>query len=248
MLERDDYIIESVKYDKYTYFYRPLLQAILMKYNSTGIKKFIWISVTIVIAVIDLVTADLPVNYGMGNISQLMLWTKNLACGRVLILLLKNEALVNFSTKIWSSSQSSSLYPSILSLFLCGILTYTNVSKFLLVFFLNFHSFELIHKSCFGGLAFFFFFFKSVCFVFFTFSASSFPASTNYPRRTSDLSCNTTLSCSSPFWCSFPPYGTATPHFLTPSVFCLSNSCISSSCVCSSDRFLSPSHHNCSWH
>lgn len=35
-----------------------------------GRKKFIWISVTTVIAVIDLVIANMSMNYGMWNVSQ----------------------------------------------------------------------------------------------------------------------------------------------------------------------------------
>lgn len=50
MVERDDYILESLKYGNYTYLYRPVLdlrivEAIWMKSNSTGM-EFIWLSVT----------------------------------------------------------------------------------------------------------------------------------------------------------------------------------------------------------
>lgn len=96
-----------------------------------------------------------------------------------------------------------------------------------------------------AALLFFFSLSWSVLF-FFPFPASSFPASTNYPRRTSDPSGDTALSCSSPFWCSFPPCGTATPTFLTPSVPCLSY-LLGASRLCSSAGFLTPSRHNGSW-
>lgn len=121
---------ESVKYSKYTYFYRPLLQAILMKYNSTG-KKEIHLNFSNCCNSSHRFSHCKPADelwYGK-YISINSINKKSLVCGRVLILLLNNEALVNFSTKIWNSSQSASLYPAILSLFLCGILTYTNVSR-----------------------------------------------------------------------------------------------------------------------
>ena len=115
----------------------------------------------------------------------------------------------------------------------------------------NFLSFWLINKSCFWQPC-FFFLSLSVLF-FFTFPASSFPASTNSPRRTSDPSCNTALSRSRPCWCSLPSCGTATPTLFTAPVPRLSAAphlsapLCSSSRVCGSARLPTPAGHDGSW-
>lgn len=79
-------------------------------------------------------------------------YLKNLACEGAHFLLLNNEALANFPTKIWNSL-SAYLYPAVFSLFLCGMLTYTNVFR---VSFFKF-SFFLANLAL-VALPFFFFF------------------------------------------------------------------------------------------